>query len=75
MVLLPLLRELKKDVGELKEDVRLIKNRMCKCNPKSGANKTVEITVENPFEILRSFGFRANSVDEVSELLLNALYL
>ncbi|XP_066959021.1 uncharacterized protein [Macrobrachium rosenbergii] len=61
---LHLLQELKKDVQELKEDVRLIKNRMDMLDPKCGENKTVETTLENPFEILRSFGFRANSLEE-----------
>ncbi|XP_066953182.1 uncharacterized protein [Macrobrachium rosenbergii] len=63
-LLLHLLQELKKDVQELKEDVRLIKNRMDMLDPKCGENKTVETTLENPFEILRSFGFRANSLEE-----------
>ncbi|XP_066953180.1 uncharacterized protein [Macrobrachium rosenbergii] len=66
-LLLHLLQELKKDVQELKEDVRLIKNRMDMLDPKCGENKTVETTLENPFEILRSFGFRANSLEELLE--------
>ena len=74
MLLLPVLQKLEENVRELKEDVRLIKNRIDMLNPKCGANMTVETTVENPFEILRSFGFRANSLEEVSERLHNVLY-
>ena len=77
MLLRPLLREvIQENVRELKEDVLLIKNKMeaylnreCTCR----AKKTVETTLENPFETLRSFGFKASSVEEVSELLHNVL--
>ncbi|XP_045105196.1 uncharacterized protein LOC123500574 isoform X2 [Portunus trituberculatus] len=57
--MLLLLKKLEENVRELKEDVGFIKNRI-DVNPKCDANATVE----NPFEILRSFGFRADSFEE-----------
>lgn len=67
--MLLLLKKLEENVRELKEDVGFIKNRI-DVNPKCDANATVE----NPFEILRSFGFRADSLEEVSESQHVVLY-
>ena len=64
-------REHKEDVRALKDDLSLLKNRIDMLDPKCGEHKTLETTLENPFEILRSFGFRADSLEEVSELLHN----
>lgn len=70
------LQEILNSVQELKEDVRLMKNSMEACLNRECtciAMKNVKTTVENPFETLRSFGFKASSVEEVSELLHNVL--
>ncbi|MPD06595.1 hypothetical protein E2C01_102414 [Portunus trituberculatus] len=59
---------------ELKEDLHIIKNRMDMLNPECGANKIVKSTIENPFEMLHSFGFKASALEKVSELLHNIFY-
>lgn len=38
------------------------------------SNKVVETSVDNPLEVLRSFGFKADTVEEVSDILHIILY-
>lgn len=58
--------DIKKDLQEVKEAVRIIQTKS------TAASVEVPDTtcVENPFDVLRKFGFKAKSQKEVSELCI-----
>lgn len=58
--MIALLKDLQQEVRELKQEVRELKDKT------GNSSGSTELIIENPFEELKSFGFKAKSLEEVS---------
>ena len=58
--MIALLKDLQQEVRELKQEVGELKSKI------GNSSESTESIIENPFEELKSFGFKAKSLEEVS---------
>lgn len=58
--MIALLKAIQQEVRELKQEVREMKGKT------GNSSESTELIIENPFEELESFGFKAKSLEEVS---------
>lgn len=60
-------QDLKQEVQDLKQEVQVLKQEVQELKSKiENSSESTESIVENPFDELRSFGFKAASLEEVS---------